>query len=171
MSAAAPGHATIPAKMAYRLRALVSEPLRLAALAKTAPGVRVVELTKELSLIPLTEAAEAAVPGKDSPGPFPGLRVGGKLAAWAAAGSKSGVLAYIEADYGSGKDFQAAVVWEDGEVSAGPWKDATAWDPREDARERPVNGALRLLGVRHGSEFNDEWDAVALARHIDTDAW
>lgn len=157
--------------MAYRLRALVAETPRLAALAKSAPGVRVVELTKELSLIPLTEKAEAAVPGQDAPGPFAGLRVSAKLAAWAAAGSKNGTLAYLEADYGSGKDYQAAVVWEGGDVSAGPWKDATAWDPREDARERPVNGALRLLGVRHGSEFNDEWDAVALARHIDTDAW
>lgn len=157
--------------MAYRLRAFVSETPRLAALARTAPGTRVVELTKELSLIPLTAAQEAKVPGSDGPLPFAGLKVSAKLAAWASAGSKGGMLAYIEADYGAGKDFQAAVVWEDGEVSAGPWKDVTAWDPREDARERPVNGALRLLGVRHGSEFNDEWDAVALARHIDTDAW
>lgn len=156
--------------MAYRLRALIAETSRLAALAKKTPGVRVVELTKELSLIPLTEAAEARIPGVEGPAPFAGLRVSAKLAAWAAAGSRSGMLAYVEADYGAGKDHQAAVVWEGGEVSAGPWKDATAWDPREDARERPVNGALRLLGVRQG-DFNDEWDAVALARHIDTDAW
>lgn len=155
--------------MAYRLRALIAETHLLQALAKPA-GVRVVELTKELSLLPLTEAQEARIPGKDAAGPFPGLKVGAKLAAWAAAGSKSGMLAYVEADYGAGKDYQAAAVWEDGEVTAGPWKDATAWDPREDARERPINGALRLLGVRQG-DFNDEWDAVALARHIDTDQW
>ena len=156
--------------MAYRLRALVAEKSLLERLAKPG-GLRVVELTKELSLIPLTEAQEAKVPGKDGAPAYDGLKASKKLVAWASAGSKGGLLAYIEADYGAGKDFQAAVVWQDGEVNAGPWKDGTAWDPREDARERPVNGALRILGVRHGSEFNDEWDAVALARQIDTDAW
>ena len=156
--------------MAYHLRAVLAETKRLEAMAKAAPGVRVVELTKELALIPLTEAAEAKVPGPEGVPPFPGLRVGSRLAAWAASGSQGGMVAYIEADYGAGKDFQAAVVWEDGGVSSGPWKDATAWDPREDARERPVNAALHLLGVRQG-DFNDEWDAVALARHTETEAW
>lgn len=156
--------------MAYHLRALVAEKPVLAALAAPA-GLRSVELTPELSLIPLTEAQEAKLPKKPGAAPFAGLKVSAALAAFAAAGSMKGLVAYIEADYGQGKDFQGAVLWEGGAVSAGPWKDATAWDPREDARERPVNGALRLLGVRHGTEFNDEWDAVALARHIDTDAW
>ncbi|TBR17859.1 hypothetical protein EPO15_16025 [bacterium] len=155
--------------MAYHLRALVAETALLTKLAKPS-GIRVVELTKELSLLPLTAAQEAKVPGKDDATAFDGLKVSKKLALWAASGSKTGTLAYIEADYGAGKDYQAAVVWEGGDVSAGPWKDGTAWDPREDARERPVNGALRLLGVRQG-DFNDEWDAVALARHIDTDQW
>lgn len=154
--------------MAYHLKALVAETRLLDGLAMSA-GVRVVELTKELSLIPLTEAQEAKVPGKDAAPAFDGLRVSNKVAAWAAG--VQGTIAYIEADYGAGKDYQGAVVWEGGDVTAGPWKDATAWDPREDARERPVNGALRILGVRHGSEFNDEWDAVALARHIETEAW
>lgn len=154
--------------MAYHLRALVAEKALLEKLAKPA-GVRVVELTKELSLIPLTEAQEAKVPGKDVAAAYDGLKVSKKLAAWASGAP--GAIAYIEADYGAGKDYQAAVVWENGEVNAGPWKDGTAWDPREDARERPVNGALRILGVRHGSEFNDEWDAVALARHTETEAW
>ena len=156
--------------MAYHLRALVAETKALETLAKPV-GARVVELTKELSLLPLTAAQEAKIPGAEAPGPFAGLKVSAKLAVWAASGSKTGTLAYIEADYGAGKDYQAAVVWENGDVNAGPWKDGTAWDPREDARERPVNGALRLLGVRHGSEFNDEWDAVALARHSETEAW
>lgn len=154
--------------MAYHLRALVAETALLTKLAKPA-GVRVVELTKDLSLIPLTEAQEAKVPGKDGPAAYDGLKVTKKLVAWAAGAP--GTIAYIEAAYGAGKDYQAAVVWESGDVTAGPWKDGTAWDPREDARERPVNGALRILGVRHGSEFNDEWDAVALARHTETEAW
>lgn len=153
--------------MAYRLRALVAETALLTKLAKPA-GVRVVELTKELSLIPLTEAQEAKVPGADGAPAYDGLKVSKKVAAWAAGAP--GTIAYIEADYGAGKDFQAAVVWEDGDVSSGPWKDGTAWDPREDARERPVNAALHLLGVRQG-DFNDEWDAVALARHTETEAW
>ncbi|TPW18623.1 MAG: hypothetical protein FD126_3376, partial [Elusimicrobia bacterium] len=124
--------------MAYRLRAVVAETPLLAKLAKPA-GLRVVELTKELSLIPLTEAQEAKIPGAAAEPAFDGLKVSKKVAAWAAG--LPGTIAYIEADYGAGKDYQAAVVWEDGEVNAGPWKDGTAWDPREDARERPVNGA------------------------------
>lgn len=154
--------------MAYHLRALVAETPVLTALAKGV-GVRVVELTKELSLLPLTDAQEAKIPGAGAEPAYDGLKVSRKVAKWAAG--VNGTVAYVEAAYGAGKDFQAAVVWENGEVTAGPWKDGTAWDPREDARERPVNGALRILGVRHGSEFNDEWDAVALARHSETEEW
>lgn len=156
--------------MSYRLRAVVADLGILAKMAGEAKGVHVADLAHGLGLIPLTEAAEKAVPPAPGGAPFKGLKATAALAAWAAKASQDGPVGYVEADYGDGKDFQGAVLWSGGKVTAGPWTDATAWDPREDARERPVNGVLRLLGVGAGG-FNDEWDAVGLARHTDTKDW
>ncbi|MBI3297947.1 MAG: hypothetical protein HYZ75_07280 [Elusimicrobia bacterium] len=156
--------------MAYRLRAFIAERRQLEALAARLQGARVIDLTGSLGILPLVDGVESMLASGGKP-PFGGLKVSEALAAAAAAASGDGPLAYAEADYQRDKDFQAAVVWAAGKVVYGPRLDATAWDPREAGDSgRPVNGALRLLGVS-AAGFDDEWDAVGLARHIDTSAW
>lgn len=151
--------------MAFRLRALLGERSVLQEAARSLRNARLAALVEDLVLLPLIDGPA------DGAKPFPGLAITAPAAAAAKRASLKGPVAYIEADYSSGKDFQAAVVWTGGEVSGGPATDASAWDPREPGlSERPVNSALRLLGVGAG-ECADEWDAVGLARYPTTEAW
>ena len=73
-------------------------------------------------------------------------------AAWAAEASRSGVCAYVEAEFADGAGFHAAVVWRDGKIVYGP----TSSEERE-----PVNAALRLLGVAPDGG-SDELSTVGL---------
>ena len=155
--------------MAYRLRAFIADKRQLEGLAKVLDGSRVVDLDGELGLLPLTDRVELKLPPEGAP--FPGLKVSQALADCAAKASADGPLAYAEADYSSARDFQASVVWAGGKVVAGPLCDDKNWDPREAAVcDRPINAALRLLGVS-AAGFDDEWDAVGMARHSDTADW
>lgn len=156
--------------MALHLRALIAQRPVLEAAARGLKAARLSVLTDDLCLLALTEAVEAQFSRKGPP-PFDGLKASSGLAEAASKASERGPLAYVEADYKKGLDFQAAAVWSGGSVVGGPWVDGTAWDPREPGTsERPVNSALRLLGVGAG-ECADEWDAVALARHLTTEDW
>lgn len=152
--------------MAYRLRALIAEKGQLERLARGLKGARVVELAESLGILPLTAEVEPGVPPA-----FQGLSLSASVAEKAVAASAQGPVAYVEADYTAGKDFQASVVWIGGKVSSGPLIDKHAWDPRDEALcERPINAALHLLGVS-AEGFDDEWDAVGMARHRDTADW
>lgn len=143
--------------MAYRLRALIGSRASLESIGRKSPSGRLVELAQGLHLLHLA--------GETGAGPFPGLDLSGRLAGWASEASGSGPIAYVEADYGPGRNFQAGVAWSSGRVLAGPLCDRAAWDPREPSmKERPVNVALRALGVV-AEGYSDEWDAVALNRH------
>lgn len=156
--------------MALELRALIAAKDRLERLAGRFKSARVVELAEGLGLLPLTAELEREAGGAAS-GPFAGLRLGAALAAAAVELSKSGPVAFVEAAYGDGRDFQASVLWQNGRVTAGPLKADTVWDPRdEDLCERPVNAALRALGISADGP-GDEWDAVGLARHRRTEDW
>lgn len=156
--------------MALHLRALIAQRPVLEAAARGLKDVRLSALTDDLCLLALTGAVDSQLAGK-GPAPFDGLKASPGLAEAAGKASRVGPVAYIEADYKKGLDFQGAVVWSGGGVVGGPWVDGTAWDPREPGTsERPVNSALRLLGVGAG-EYADEWDAVALARHLTTESW
>ncbi|MBI5596356.1 MAG: hypothetical protein HY928_09745 [Elusimicrobia bacterium] len=156
--------------MALHLRALIAQRPVLEAAARGLKGARLSALTDELSMFALTGPVEDQF-SHEGPLPFDGLKAPPGLAEAANKASMLGPVAYIEADYKKGLDFQAAAVWSGGAVVGGPWVDGTAWDPREPGTsERPVNSALRLLGVGAG-EYADEWDAVALARHLTTEDW
>lgn len=156
--------------MSLHLRALVAQRPVLEAAARGLKDARLSALTDELFMLPLTAPVDAQFSGAGAP-PFEGLKASAGLAQAASKASMTGPIAYVEADYKKGLDFQAAAVWSGGGVVGGPWVDGTAWDPREPGTsERPVNSALRLLGVGAG-EYTDEWDAVALARHLTTEDW
>ncbi|MBI5200309.1 MAG: hypothetical protein HY925_01875 [Elusimicrobia bacterium] len=152
------------------MRALIGSRRALEKAAAGLPGSRLVELTESLALLPLSSAVEAALSPADRAPALDGLRLGAKTAQLAKDASAAGPVAYVEADYSHGRDFQGAVLWSGGKMGA-PRADRNPWDPREPAMvERPVNAALRALGVDR-QDFDDEWDAVALARHATTDAW
>ena len=68
-------------------------------------------------------------------------------------------LAYIEAELFGGSGTQACVIFTDGKQVAPPI-----------VSEAAINQALQILGVSKGSAF-DEFEAVGLGAHRDTDAW
>jgi len=76
-----------------------------------------------------------------------------------AFGARARKVAYVEAEFFGGDGTQAAAVWEGGRLVFGP---VVAQDA--------INQALRLLGVMKQEHF-DEFDAVNLGRHRDTDEW
>ena len=74
---------------------------------------------------------------------------------WAVAAARAShraKIAYVETEYSGGDGAQAAVVWEQGDVIAGPLV----------ARSGPINSALRDLGVRAQGDM-DEFDAVGFS--------
>ncbi|MBI4423081.1 MAG: hypothetical protein HY554_05110 [Elusimicrobia bacterium] len=157
--------------MGYELRALIAAPRELGAVAAGLSGARVADLTEALGLLPVTRALEARLTPAERVPAFESLRLESRLAALALEASRSGPIAYAEAKHSSGRDFQAAVVWRGGNLLGAPRADRAAWDPREPGMtERPVNAALRALGVERAG-YGDEWDAVGLARHARTEDW
>lgn len=157
--------------MSYELRGLIAARKTLGPLAELLPGARLIDLAAGLALLPLTSDVEGKLAPADRAPALDGLRLGAKVAGLARDASKTGPIAYAEADYSPGRDFQGAVLWNGGRMSGPPRVDRAAWDPREPAMtERPINSALRLLGVQREG-YGDEWDAVALARHSTTDEW
>lgn len=157
--------------MSLELRALIGKKKAIAALAAKLPGARVAELAEDLGLLPITLELESSFASQERTPAFAGMRLSARIEGLARAGSKEGAIVYAEADYSAGRDFQAAVVWDGGKLVGAPRVDRAAWDPREPAMtERPVNTALRALGVQC-SGYGDEWDAVALARHPRTEDW
>jgi hypothetical protein len=73
--------------------------------------------------------------------------------------SKQCTLAYIEAEFFGGTGAQAHALFSKGEVLG-----------QAVVSESAINDALRYLGLAKG-EAHDEFEAVGLGRHRDTDEW
>ena len=73
--------------------------------------------------------------------------------------SKQCTLAYIEAEFFGGAGTQAHVLFSEGKVIG-----------QAVVSESAINDALRYLGVAKG-EAHDEFEAVGLGQHRDTDEW
>jgi hypothetical protein len=73
--------------------------------------------------------------------------------------SRQGLIAYLEAEIFGGVGWQAHVLYRNG-AAVGP----------PDISADAINQALRLFGVQVDGH-TDEFDAVGLGRHRDTDAW
>lgn len=158
--------------MGFEIKALVAHKDLLAEMAKRYPSAKTAELVQGLALMPLTGPLRKEIcPKEEGSPPFEGLVLCGHLADWAQETSRTGAIAYIEADYAGGVNHQSSVVWEGGKVSAGPFVDDTAWDPRESPlQDRPVNKALRTLGLKP-DPGGDEWDTAGLNRKRATEDW
>ena len=161
--------------MAFELKALISERARLVKMTEGFSSARVLDLADDACLLPLTKSLleEIASKGEAGDGPFPDLSVNAVVAKLAEKASWAGPVAYIEAEYDTGKNYQGAVVWSDGEVRWGPTIESRPWDPRESPyQNRPVNKALREFGVKPddgGDE--DEWDVSGINRYLTTEDW
>jgi hypothetical protein len=128
---------------------------------------RVVPLASGFGFLPLIERLKAEA----DPGPFQGLRLTGRLAAWAAEQSRRSPLAYIETEYWAGQGYQGGVVWASGSVTLGPLVTSNEGpDPPPLPLERAVNRAVRALGVTRGDAF-DEFAALGLGRYRSNHDW
>ncbi|WP_245821905.1 hypothetical protein [Lentzea waywayandensis] len=107
---------------------------------------QVVPLPQDLVLLPLS-----AVPGPR------------QLAEW----SLRGPVAFVDAEFFGGTGSQRAQVWDQGRSVLGPLVREED-DPMPGVT--PISQALRRLGVVKG-EHHDEFDAVGLGRHRDTEDW
>jgi hypothetical protein len=151
----------------YTLKAVVGDGRALRELSGRAG--RVVFLGQHLSLLPVTDDYHDAVsvPGAAELAPF--WRAPTGFADALAACSVAGPVAYLEADYFGGAGTQVAQVWDRGEVVLGPLTD-DARLPFSAERVGPISAALCRLGVVRGGCF-DEFEAVGLGRHRDTEDW
>jgi hypothetical protein len=147
--------------MAYTLQAIVGD---AAVLAPVAGTLRCVALPRNLVLIPLTVAVRAehgdirSLPFTDDTDEGPRV-IPESLAALCRTLSARGKVAYVEAEIFGGVGTQSVVLAEHGAVIRGP-----------EVGESRINFALRFLGVSRGAA-HDEFDAVGLGRHRDTEEW
>jgi hypothetical protein len=90
-----------------------------------------------------------------------------RLASAAAISSSIGDIGYIEAEFWGGEGVQACVVWRDGAIAFGPFREDDEDPPVAPLRDWPINRALRLFGVRadtDADEHMDEFRTVDLGR-------
>jgi hypothetical protein len=154
--------------MGYYLQAVVATHPLLSKLVGVTDEAHIVPLGQHLSLLPLTDALFDAITITDAPRLSGFWKMPAGFDRELAACSTDGPVAYVEAEYFGGTGSQNAQVWDGGHVVLGPLhlpeKQATPPDGS------PISQALRRLGVDKGNH-HDEFDAVGLNRHRDTDDW
>lgn len=154
--------------MGYRLQAVIATEPVLRELIGSVKDARVVPLGQHLSLLPMTDVLIDAVTVAGAP------ELDGFWMAPAGFGralaecSAHGLVGYVEAEYFGGVGMQTAQVWDGGKAVLGPVHLAEG-EPTP-AGGSPISQALRRLGVAKGDHF-DEFAAVGLGRHRDTDEW
>ena len=158
----------------YCLQAVIATESVLRELAATVTKARIVPLGQHLSLSPMTDALLKAVTAAGAPKLDGFWKAPAGFGRMLAACSAAGPLAYIEADYFGGAGMQTAQVWDAAQVVLGPLHLA-AGEPFP-AIGSPISQALRRLGATTNGYrivgFDiDEFDAVGLGRHRDTDDW
>ncbi|WP_225992740.1 hypothetical protein [Actinomadura rudentiformis] len=129
---------------------------------------RIVPLSQHLSLLPMTDALFDAVTVAGAPGLDGFWKAPAGFDRVLATCSAAGPVAYIEADYFGGVGTQTAQVWDAGKVILGPLH--LAEGESSPAAGTPISQALRRLGAVKGDHI-DEFDAVGLGRHRNTDRW
>jgi hypothetical protein len=154
--------------MGYCLQAVISTEPVLWKLAGSAEGIRVIPLGRHLSLLPMTNALFDAVTVAGAAELDGFWKAPAGFGHALAACSVGGPIAYVEADYFGGSGTQSAQVWDGGQAVLGPLHLAEGKPSPADGS--PISQALRQLGVAKGEHF-DEFDAVGLGRHRDTDDW
>ena len=152
----------------YCLQAVIATESVLRELAATVAKARIVPLGQHLSLLPMTDAQLKAVTAAGAPELDGFWKASADFGRVLAACSATGPLAYIEADYFGGKGYRPHRSGMPGKVVLGPLHLAEG-EPFP-ATGSPISQALRRLGATKGNH-TDEFDAVGLGRHRDTDDW
>jgi hypothetical protein len=154
--------------MGYELQAVIASKPVLLTLAGHITEACIVPLGQHLFLLPMTDAFFGAVTvaGAAELAGFWNAPAGFDHAL--AACSVNGPVAYVEAEFFGGTGTQSVQAWDGGEVVLGPLHQAEG-EPSATAGS-PISQALRQLGAARGDYF-DEFDAVGLGRHRDTQDW
>lgn len=144
--------------MTYTLQAIVAKKGTLAS--KSAEDIYLVSLDQDYELLPFTNdfIDQYQVP----PLPLTGDETEAlpeSIVKLCTVLSEENTLAYVEAEYFGGHGMQAAAVFKDGQLVGVVIIDEFA-----------INHALRLLGVSKNAQ-SDEFEAVGLSRHRNTNEW
>jgi hypothetical protein len=152
----------------YCLQAVIATESVLRELAGSTTEACIVPLGQHLWLLPMTDALfdDVTVAGAPELNEFWKTPAG--IDRLLTACSETGPVAYIEADYFGGAGTQNAQVWDAGKVVLGPLR--LAEGELSPTTGTPISQALRRLGAAKGNHV-DEFAAVGLGRHRDTDDW
>jgi hypothetical protein len=153
--------------MAYRLEAVVATELVLREWAGSIREARIVPLGQHLWLLPMTDKLFDVLTVAGAPELDGFWKAPAGLGHALTACSANGPVAYVEAEYFGGAGTQSAQVWDGGKVVLDLLRLAEG-APSPDGS--PISRALRRLGAAKGGRI-DEFDAVGLGRHRDTDDW
>lgn len=161
--------------MGYQLSAVVADAELLRERVADLDHAVLGELRQDFALLPVTPQLveeltgtlpDFSVEGRTPERPFH-LVLDGPLAEVLAGWSRSGPVAYLEAEFAGGAGYQSAVVWSGGTVRRGPHLDATFDGPRP---EWPINAALAELGAEPGA-WIDPFAEVGLHVERSTAGW
>jgi hypothetical protein len=144
--------------MAYTIQAFIGDLLDIE---QNAPsGLAIVSLVQGKALIPLTDNIREQYQIPFLPMTDEGVKVKGiPPSIESFAEHFNGPVAYIEAEFFGGDGSQASAIWMRHSRIFGPLVEMSA-----------INKALRLLGVTK-SGLHDEFAALDLGRHRDTNRW
>ncbi len=145
--------------MGYFLQALIGKSQTLKANVSLFQSARIVLLEQDIAIIPITDElceeidaiSQIEVEGFEKL--FP------EIEEWAQRISTTGLVAYIEAEFFGGDGSQSAIAWNAGSRVLEPIREQNA-----------INCVLKLLGVDR-KNAHDEFDAVGLGKHRDTNDW
>ncbi len=143
--------------MGYYLQAIIGKKQTLTQHAAEFQHAHVVPLAQGIAIIPLTDELYDEIADGGEVERFAKLSPG--VERWAQRVSVAAPVAYVEAEFHGGQGGQSAVAWASGSRVLGPFHSQDA-----------INETLRFFGVRVDGA-HDEFDAVGLGRHRETDDW
>jgi hypothetical protein len=150
--------------MGYEIQAIVGKISALGVLSSTCKYAKVSPLKQGFGLIPVVDQLFEELQCRQQ-NVFHSVdftrfsRLSPALANALTEVSKSGPVAYIEAEFFGGTGGQSSIAWTNSAVSFGPEKS-------EDA----INKVLRHLGVEV-AEMTDEFDTLGLGQNRRTERW
>ena len=148
--------------MSHFVTGIVGKPKSLEAFAEKHSLHLPIELSQGFSLLPLRDrdiASFVASPLNGQPLGFNYLSE--QLLQELRLASSDASLVYFETEYFGGMGAQGAVALINGQLAFGP----------ESAESGTINRALALLGVAVNPPAHDEFEAIGLNRHRQTEHW
>ena len=152
--------------MGYQIQGVIGRSDRVVLVAQELDLV-IVDLSQGFSLLPWTPSNfDLLGPSDRETEPAGFLYSHSRLLQTVAERSGQEGLAYVEADFFGGTGDQGAIVFRDGKRS---WLSERG-QIRRGMPITPISEALQRLGVDRAG-FHDEFAALGLGRHRETEAW